>query len=152
MESNDRIIDEVFKVVPIKSKSKREISSKFLDMESEFKWQKESIQGKTRRHYKYRVFSWQNPKMLEIETKGRTLLEKISKAHSVDNIPTHVLIVECLFIKSYKMNQDSTFGQLESQSEYQKIILYKLNKEQIEKIVQKISMSVSSKNKKSSSN
>lgn len=53
-------------------------------------------------------------------------------------MPTHVILVESIKSLTYKLKDDSTFGELDSQKECQKLTIYTLGKEQVEKLAKKV--------------
>lgn len=148
-----KIADEVCKHIPLKTKRTVLESKGQVDLITEFKWNEEEIKKDMRNVHEYFVFTWSNSNLTVIEGKGINLLEKISKNHTIENMPTHVALVDCVKSFKYKLNADSTFGEGAGQSECQKINIYTLTKVQIEKIAEKIlSLETTKSKKKTSSN
>ncbi len=147
MEQSTKIFSMVHRIVPFKTKTYEITSADQVDLGAEFVWQKECIKGKTKRNYTYRAFTWNNPHLTEIVSKGKNLLEKISNAHTVDNMPTQVVVVECIKTTTYKSAEEVSTSKNALQKECQKITLYALTMNQIEVIVTKISTKTKTKGK-----
>ncbi|MGI9118226.1 MAG: hypothetical protein ACR2IQ_01620 [Minisyncoccia bacterium] len=139
------ILQKVYKLIPLKTRRKVIDFKKTISLDSEFLWQNTVTKGDVEEQHRYSLFTASHSEVVTIESKGKTLLDKISKNHTTNNLPMYIVVVDSCKVFKRSIGVDNSIGQTISQKEYQKIIFYTLEKKQIEKIVKTI---ISRENKK----